>query len=101
MERNLHIGNRKIMTIYSKKMKTTIRGIKDTMKENIEECIGPRNWEKERGDGKRKFEVEVENEQDLILHKASDFPVVLPFLTFLQNCLFLVYDLNIFEAHLQ
>jgi hypothetical protein len=78
MERNLHIGNRKIMTIYSKKMKTTIRGVKDTMKENRAECIGARNWEKERGDGKRKFEVKVENEQDLILHKASDFPVVLP-----------------------
>jgi hypothetical protein len=34
MERNVHIGNKwwKIMTIYSKEMKTTIRGVEDNNK---------------------------------------------------------------------
>jgi hypothetical protein len=37
MERNVHIGNKswKIMTIYSKDMKTTRRGVEDTRKENM------------------------------------------------------------------
>jgi hypothetical protein len=41
MERNVHIGNKswKIMTIYSKDMKTTRRGVEDTRKENREECM--------------------------------------------------------------
>jgi hypothetical protein len=30
---------KKIMTIYSKKMKTTVRGVEDTMKENRQECM--------------------------------------------------------------
>jgi hypothetical protein len=41
MERNVHIGNKwwKIMTIYSKEMKTTIRIVEDTIKENREDCV--------------------------------------------------------------
>jgi hypothetical protein len=41
MERNVQIGNKwwKIMTIYSKDMKTTRRSVQDTMKENREECM--------------------------------------------------------------
>jgi hypothetical protein len=41
MERKVHIGNKwwKIMTIYSKEMKTTRRRIEDVMKENREDCI--------------------------------------------------------------
>jgi hypothetical protein len=60
MERKVHIGNKwwKIMTIYSKEMKTTRRRVEDAMKENREDCIllggdfngrmgerGERNWE--------------------------------------------------------
>jgi hypothetical protein len=61
MERDVHIGIKswKIMTIYSKEVKTTKRGVEDTMKENREEeCMlmggdfngrigerGARNWE--------------------------------------------------------
>jgi hypothetical protein len=39
--RNVHIGNKwwKIMTIYSKEMKTTIRRVEDTMKDNREEFM--------------------------------------------------------------
>jgi hypothetical protein len=41
MERNIQIGNKwwKIMTIYSKELKTTGRGVEDTIKENREECM--------------------------------------------------------------
>jgi hypothetical protein len=68
MERNVHIGNKwwKIMTIYSKEMKTTIRGVEDKIKENRENCMllggdfngrigerGARNWEEEREDGEK------------------------------------------------
>jgi hypothetical protein len=67
MERKVYIGNKwwKIMTIYSKEMKTTGRRVEDVMKENREDCIllggdsngrigerETRNWEEERGDGK-------------------------------------------------
>jgi hypothetical protein len=39
MERNVQIGNKwyKIMIIYSKEMKTTRRGVEDTIKENRED----------------------------------------------------------------
>jgi hypothetical protein len=71
MERKVYIGNKwwKIMTIYSKEMKTTRRRVEDVMKENREDCIllggrigerGARNWEEERGDGKRKPKDKVE-----------------------------------------
>jgi hypothetical protein len=64
MERKVPIGNKwwKIMTIYSKEMKTTRRRVEDAMKENGEDRIlsggdfnwrigerGARNWEEERG----------------------------------------------------
>jgi hypothetical protein len=62
------------MTIYSKEMKTTVRGAKDRIKEKREECMllggnfngriekrGARNWEEEREDGKRKSKNNVEN----------------------------------------
>jgi protein subunit release factor B len=41
MERNIHIGNKcwKIMTIYSKEMKTTRTGVEDTITENRETCM--------------------------------------------------------------
>jgi hypothetical protein len=68
MEINVRIGNKwwKIMTIYSKEMKTTMRGAEVTIKENREDCMllggdfhgrirerGGRNWEeKRRGMGK-------------------------------------------------
>jgi hypothetical protein len=79
MERKVHIGNKwwKIMTIYSKKMKTTRRRVEDVMKENREEFmlmggdfngrIGERearNWEEEREDGKRKSKDKVENAEE-------------------------------------
>jgi hypothetical protein len=40
-ERNVRIGNKwwKILTTYSKEMKTTRRGVEDTIKENKEECM--------------------------------------------------------------
>jgi hypothetical protein len=53
------------MTIYSKEMKTRMRGVEDTIKENRQEWMllggnfngrieerGPRNWEEEMTDGK-------------------------------------------------
>jgi hypothetical protein len=53
------------MTIYSKEMKTKMRGVEDTIKENRHEWMllggdfnerieerGPRNWEEEMADGK-------------------------------------------------
>jgi hypothetical protein len=64
MERKVHIGNKwwKIMTKYSKEMKTTRGRIEDAMKENREECLfmgedfngrtgerRARNWEERRG----------------------------------------------------
>jgi hypothetical protein len=76
IERKVHIGNKwwKIMTIYSKEMKTTRRRVEDAMKENREDCIllggdfngeigerGARNWEEEIGDGKRKSKDKMEN----------------------------------------
>jgi hypothetical protein len=55
-------------------MKTIIRGVEDTIKENREECMlmggdvngrvgekGARNWEEEREDGKRKSKYKVKN----------------------------------------
>jgi hypothetical protein len=60
----------KLTTIHSKEMKETIRGVEGTMKENREKCmllegdfnrrIGERearNWEEERGDGKKNPKV--------------------------------------------
>jgi hypothetical protein len=79
MERKVYIGNKwwKIMTIYSKNMKTTRRHIEDAMKENREDRIllgrdfngkiggrGARNWEEERGDGKRKSKDKGENAEE-------------------------------------
>jgi hypothetical protein len=76
MERNVHMDNKwcKMMTIYRKEIKTTIRGVEDTIKENREECMlmrgdfngrigerGARSWEEERGHGKRKSKEKVEN----------------------------------------
>jgi hypothetical protein len=76
IERKVHIDNKwwKIMTIYSKEMKTTRRRVEDAMKENWEDRIllggdfngrtgerGARNWEQDRGDGKRKSKDKVEN----------------------------------------
>jgi hypothetical protein len=76
MERKVHRGNKwwKIMTIYSKEVKTTRGRIENGMKENKEECMlmggdfngrigerGARNWEEKRGDGKRKSKNNVEN----------------------------------------
>jgi hypothetical protein len=67
MERNVHIGNKwwKIMTMYSKEVKTTRRPVENAIKENWEECVlmggdfngtigerGTRNWEEESGMGK-------------------------------------------------
>jgi hypothetical protein len=62
------------MTIYSKEMKTTVRGAKDRIKEKREECMllggnfngriekrGARNLEEEREDGKRKSKNNVKN----------------------------------------
>jgi hypothetical protein len=73
VERKVHVGN-KIMTIYNKKMKTTRRRVVDAMKENREDCIflggdfnwrigerGPKNWEEERGNAKRKSKNKMEN----------------------------------------
>jgi hypothetical protein len=64
----------KIMTRYSKEIKTTRRGVEDAIKENREGCVlmgecfngiigerGVRNWEEERKDGKRKSKDKVEN----------------------------------------
>jgi hypothetical protein len=58
------------MTIHSKEMKT--RGVEDAIKENRKDCMllrgnfnwrigerGARNWEEERGDGKRKSKEKV------------------------------------------
>jgi hypothetical protein len=76
MERNVQIGNKwwKLMTKYSKEMKTRRRGVEDTIKKNTEECTliggdfnwrigerGARRWEEERKDGKRKSKNKVEN----------------------------------------
>jgi hypothetical protein len=74
MERKVHIGNKwwKIMTIYSKEMKTTRRRVEDAMEENREECmlmgggdfngrIGERGAEEGREDGKRKSKDKVKN----------------------------------------
>jgi hypothetical protein len=65
------------MTIYSKEMKITIRGVEDTIKGNREDCIllgedfngsmgerGARNWEEERKNAKRKSKDKVENNMD-------------------------------------
>jgi hypothetical protein len=54
------------MTIYSKDMKTTRRGVEGTRKENRnfnrrKGERGARNWEEERGDGKRKSKDKMEN----------------------------------------
>jgi hypothetical protein len=71
MERKVPIGNKwwKIMTIYSKEMKTTRRRVEDAMKENREDRIlsggdfnwrigerGARNWEEERGGWEKKIQ---------------------------------------------
>jgi hypothetical protein len=68
------------MIIYSKEIKTTRRGVEDTIKENSEECMlmgedfngriaetGARNWEEKRGDGKRKSKDNVENAEGKML----------------------------------
>jgi hypothetical protein len=72
MERNIYTYRQyvvKIMTIYSKEMKTTIRGVEDTIKENREECKilggdfngrigerGARNWGERRGRWEKKIQ---------------------------------------------
>jgi hypothetical protein len=76
MERKVNIGNKwwKIMTIYSKEVKTIRTRVEDAMKENREECklIGrglqrenrrkrSKKWGRGKGDGKRKFKNKVEN----------------------------------------
>jgi hypothetical protein len=76
MERNVHIDNEwwKIVTVYSKEMRKTTRRVENTMKMDREECMllggdfngrigerGARNWEEERGDGRRKTKDKVEN----------------------------------------
>jgi hypothetical protein len=76
MERKVHIGNKwwKIMTVYSKEVKTTRRHVQDAMKENRKECMfmggdingrigkrGVMSWEEERRDGKTKSKNKVEN----------------------------------------
>jgi hypothetical protein len=74
--KKVHIGNKwwKIMTRYSKEMKTTRRRVEDAMKENREDRIllgrdfnwrigekGAKNWEEQRGNGKRKSKGKLEN----------------------------------------
>jgi hypothetical protein len=76
--KKVHIGNKwwKIMTIYSKEMKTTRRRVEDAMKENREDRIllgrdfnwrigekGAKNWEEQRGNRKRKSKGKLENEE--------------------------------------
>jgi hypothetical protein len=76
MGRKVHIGNKwwKIMTVYSKEVKTTRRHVQDAMKENRKECMfmggdingrigkrGVMSWEEERRDGKTKSKNKVEN----------------------------------------
>jgi hypothetical protein len=76
MERNVHIDNEwwKIITVYSKEMRTTTRQVENTMKMDREECMlvggdfngrigasGAKNWKEEKGDGKRKTNDTVEN----------------------------------------
>jgi hypothetical protein len=76
MERNVHIDNEwwKIATVYSKEMRKTTRRVENTMKMDREECMllggdfngrigerGVRNWEEEKGDGRRKTKDKVEN----------------------------------------
>jgi hypothetical protein len=70
MERNVHIGNEwwKILTVYSKEMRTTTRRVENTMKKDrggdFNGRIGERrarNWEEEKGDGKRKTKDKVKN----------------------------------------
>jgi hypothetical protein len=68
------------MIIYSKEIKTTRRGVEDTIKENSEECMlmggdfngkvaetGSRTWKEKRGDGKRKSKDNVENAEGKML----------------------------------
>jgi hypothetical protein len=65
-------------------MKTTRRGVEDTIKENWKEYMlvggdfngrtgdrGARNWEEERGDGKRKSKDKVENTEGNRLKKMD------------------------------
>jgi hypothetical protein len=76
MERNVHIGDEwwKIITGYNKEMRITTGRVENTMKMDREECMlvggdfngrigerGARNWEEEKGDGKRKTKDKVEN----------------------------------------
>jgi hypothetical protein len=64
----------KIATVYSKEMRKTTRRVENTMKMDREECMllggdfngrigerGARNWEEEKGDGRRKTKDKVEN----------------------------------------
>jgi hypothetical protein len=68
MERNVLIGNKwwKTMTIYRKEMKTTARGVEETIKENREECMlmggdfNGRMGEKEQEIGNRRGRWEKE-----------------------------------------
>jgi hypothetical protein len=76
MERKVHVSNKswKIMTVYSKEVKTTRRRVQDAMKENRKECMfmegdingrigkrGVRSWEEERRDGETKCKNKVQN----------------------------------------
>jgi endonuclease/exonuclease/phosphatase family metal-dependent hydrolase len=74
--KKLYVGNEwwKIITVYSKEMRTTTRRVENTVKKDREECMlvggdfngrigerGARNWEEEKGDGKIKTKDKVEN----------------------------------------
>jgi hypothetical protein len=76
MERDVHIANEwwKILRVYSKEMRITTRRVENTMKKDREEWMlvrgdfngrigerGARNWEGEKGDGKRKTKDKLEN----------------------------------------
>jgi hypothetical protein len=95
MERKVHIGNKwwKIMTIYSKEMKTTRRRVQDAMKENRADRIflggkfderigerGARKWEEggkcrgEETDGmdRRKWKGGIERKQTRTRRREMD-----------------------------
>jgi hypothetical protein len=74
--KKLYVGNEwwKIITVYSKEMRTTTRRVENTVKKDREECMlvggdfngrigerGARNWEEEKGDGRIKTKDKVEN----------------------------------------
>jgi hypothetical protein len=68
MKRKVHIGNKwwKIMTIYSKEVKTTRRRVEDPMKENRKECMLMRGKNRRRskklGRGEGKWEKKIQKQ---------------------------------------